>query len=96
MATDRGTAYRWDDQRTHALFRGSDSALTLCGKRALEQPGRGAIDCPECLEALTEGRKAQEQAGQAVEQCDHCGHYRVNGEIVHADWCRHLQESGTP
>lgn len=57
-ATDtRPTAYRWDDQRTHWMF-GEPSevprfqALTLCGKRALEVPGRGEVDCSECIDAL--------------------------------------------
>ncbi len=53
----RQTAYRWDDQLNHAVF-GEQSeqpvqqALTLCGKRALEIPGRGEIDCPGCTEAM--------------------------------------------
>lgn len=55
----RQTAYRWDDQWTHAVFGpqaevAQIQALTLCGKRALEVPGHGDIDCPECLEALLE------------------------------------------
>jgi hypothetical protein len=56
-AEGRPTAYRWDDQRTHAML-GTPSetpvmqALTLCGKRALEVPGRGEVDCPECIEVL--------------------------------------------
>jgi hypothetical protein len=53
----RATAYRWDDQRTHAVFgRQSEvavhQALTVCGLRALEIPGRGAVNCPACLELL--------------------------------------------
>jgi hypothetical protein len=53
----RQTAYLWTDARTHVVF-GEQSetawhqALTLCGKRALEIPGHGDVDCPECLEAL--------------------------------------------
>lgn len=51
----RPTAWRWDDRRTHYMFGTPSSvpsfqALTLCGKRALEVPGRGAVDCAECLE----------------------------------------------
>lgn len=60
LATEgRPTAYRWDDQRTHWMF-GTPSetpvmqALTLCGKRALEVPGRGEVDCEECIEVLGE------------------------------------------
>lgn len=56
-APGRPTAYRWDDQRTHWML-GTPSAtptiqaLTLCGKRALDVPGRGVVDCPECVEVL--------------------------------------------
>jgi len=58
-AAERATAYRWDDRRTHWVF-GAPSAvaqaqaITLCGKRALEVPGRGDVDCPECIEARSE------------------------------------------
>jgi hypothetical protein len=52
--TGRPTAYRWDDNWTHWMFGTPSSeatfqALTLCGKRALEVPGRGQVTCPECL-----------------------------------------------
>lgn len=49
------TVYGPYDQLNHWMF-GDPSAvatfqaLTLCGKRALEVPGRGAVDCPECIE----------------------------------------------
>jgi hypothetical protein len=53
----RPTAWRWDDCRTHHMFGTPSSvpsfqALTSCGKRALEVPGRGPVDCPECLEVV--------------------------------------------
>ncbi len=52
----RPTAYRGDDQRTHYMFGRATStpmfqAMTLCGKRALEVPGRGEVNCTECIEA---------------------------------------------
>jgi hypothetical protein len=55
----RPTAYRWDDQCTHWMFGQPTSApsfqaLTLCGKRALEVPGRGEVNCTECIETLAE------------------------------------------
>jgi hypothetical protein len=53
--SDRPTAYRWDDQHNHWVMRPASGqlaqALTLCGKRALEMPGRGEVDCPDCIEA---------------------------------------------
>lgn len=52
--SDRPTAYRWDDQRTHRINNPPPGqtvqAVTRCGLRALEIPGRGEVDCPECLE----------------------------------------------
>ncbi len=52
----RSTAYRWDDQYTHYMFGQAIAvpmfqAMTLCGKRALEVPGRGEVTCTECIEA---------------------------------------------
>jgi hypothetical protein len=55
------TAWNWFDQRTHAIFGGEPGSiaryqlLTRCGKRGCpaarnEIPGRGPVDCPECLE----------------------------------------------
>jgi hypothetical protein len=53
--SDKPTAYRWDDQRTHRISNPPSGqlvqAVTRCGKRALEIPGRGEVDCPECIEA---------------------------------------------
>lgn len=52
------TGYRWDDQRTHRLMAARPGqvlqAITWCGRRALEVPGRGPIDCPACLALLAE------------------------------------------
>lgn len=57
------TAWNWYDQHTHAIWpdgHGSLSqVLTLCGKRGCpaarnEIPGRGEVDCPECIETLAE------------------------------------------
>lgn len=51
--SDTPTAYRWDDQRTHRISNPTmgrlTQAITHCGKRALEVPGRGDVDCPECI-----------------------------------------------
>jgi len=51
--SDEPTGYRRDDRRTHRLMRPQAGqvvqAVTWCGRRALEVPGRGAVDCPECL-----------------------------------------------
>jgi hypothetical protein len=54
----RLTAYRWDDKRNHWLFGEPANysatpfmqALTWCGRRAMEVPGRGEVDCPECVD----------------------------------------------
>jgi hypothetical protein len=57
--TKRATAYGQYDQLTHWVF-GEQSetawhqAITLCGKRVHEIPGRGEVTCAECLEAATE------------------------------------------
>lgn len=53
----RPTAYGTYDQLNHWMFGQPSStarfqAMTLCGKRAHEVPGRGDVDCPECIEAL--------------------------------------------
>lgn len=54
------TAWNWYDQRTHAIWPDGHGSLaqvlTRCGKRACpaarnEIPGRGEVDCPECIEA---------------------------------------------
>jgi hypothetical protein len=43
---------------THRLFApnysGIMQALTYCGRSAASMPGRGDIDCPECLKYLSE------------------------------------------
>jgi hypothetical protein len=54
----RTTAYGQYDRHTHAMFGESSDvmqhqAMTVCGKRGGEIPARGAIDCPECIDALT-------------------------------------------
>lgn len=53
----RPTCWRDDGRQAHWMFgkpteHASFQAMTLCGKRAFEVPGRGAVDCPECIEAL--------------------------------------------
>lgn len=50
-----GTTTCWNgDGYTHHLFAANQGvmmqALTWCGRRANEFPGRGPIDCPQCLE----------------------------------------------
>jgi hypothetical protein len=53
--TPRNTAFGPYDQLTHWIF-GEQSetpqyqAITLCGKRVLEAPGRGDVTCSECVE----------------------------------------------
>lgn len=52
--SDEPTGYRRDDQRTHRLMKPQPGqvaqAITWCGLRALEVPGRGPVDCPGCLD----------------------------------------------
>jgi hypothetical protein len=53
----RPTCWRDDGWQAHWMFGSPSSsasfqAMTLCGRRALEVPGRGEVDCPECLEIL--------------------------------------------
>lgn len=56
--SDEPTGYRWDDRWTHRLIRPQAGqiaqAVTWCGKRALVVPGRGPVDCPECLAEIAE------------------------------------------
>jgi hypothetical protein len=57
--TPRATTYGQYDQLTHWMFgeqheTAQFQALTLCGKRAGEIPGRGEVTCPECIEASSE------------------------------------------
>jgi hypothetical protein len=58
--SEEPTGYNWDDQHTHRLMRPQPGqlvqAVTWCGRRALEVPGRGPIDCPECQAAIAEAR----------------------------------------
>lgn len=47
------TAFGTYDRLNHALdsdgYGALTQAVTYCGKRAHEIPGRGPVDCPECL-----------------------------------------------
>ncbi|GAA4082877.1 hypothetical protein GCM10022214_47810 [Actinomadura miaoliensis] len=56
--SDEPTGWRRDDRFTHRLMKPSTSgpvqAITWCGLRVHEIPGRGEIDCPKCLEAIRE------------------------------------------
>lgn len=58
--TDRPpTCFGTYDRLNHWMF-GEPSeqlrhqAMTLCGKQAHEIPGRGGVDCPECIEIVLE------------------------------------------
>lgn len=46
------------DRLNHALFTDGTGALvqalTKCGRRTGEIPGHGEVDCPECIEILTQ------------------------------------------
>lgn len=53
----RPTCFGPYDRLNHWMFGKPSSAawfqaMTLCGKRAHEVPGRGEVDCPECIEIL--------------------------------------------
>lgn len=55
-ATRRATAYGPYDQLTHWVMgeqvpEPQHQAITLCGRRVLEVPGRGDVTCAECIEA---------------------------------------------
>jgi hypothetical protein len=59
VPTERATSYGQYDQLTHWVFgRQSETAvhqaITLCGKRVHEIPGRGEVTCAECIEAASE------------------------------------------
>ena len=51
----------WDPYArvTHRIMRPGPGqlvqAVSWCGHRVHEVPGHGAVDCPECLEAIREG-----------------------------------------
>lgn len=46
------------DRYTHRLMKPSAGqviqAVSWCGRRILEVPGRGEVDCPECVALLAE------------------------------------------
>lgn len=52
----------WDKygQQTHRIMRSSASmpiqAVSWCGHRVHEVPGRGDVDCPACLELIAEDK----------------------------------------
>jgi hypothetical protein len=55
-----GTTTCWgSDRRNHRLFAPDNpsliQAMSLCGRRALELPGRGEVDCSECEPEATDG-----------------------------------------
>lgn len=59
IVTCRAADGRWDHKLfgSGGLHPGSNlwQAMTLCGRRALEIPGRsGAVNCPGCLECMAE------------------------------------------
>ena len=45
-------------ERTHQIMRPQPGqliqAISWCGRRVHEVPGRGPVDCPECLEIMAE------------------------------------------
>jgi hypothetical protein len=57
-ATTRPTGFGRFDRMTHRIMKPSPGqtvqAVSWCGRRVHEVPGRGDVDCPECLEAERE------------------------------------------
>ena len=55
--SDEPTGYEKYAERTHRLMRPQPGqliqAISWCGHRVHEVPGRGDVDCPECLELIT-------------------------------------------
>lgn len=59
LITCRGADRTWDHRLfgISSLYPGDNpfQAMTFCGKRALEVPGRSStVDCPRCLEYMSE------------------------------------------
>lgn len=54
--SDQPTGFGTYDRLTHRLMKPPSSApiqaISWCGRRVQEVPGRGEVDCPECLAAL--------------------------------------------
>ena len=55
---DNPTGFGKYDRLTHRIMKPQRGqlmqAVSWCGRRVHEVPGHGDIDCPECLELLTE------------------------------------------
>jgi len=55
---DNPTGWEKYADLTHRIMRPQPGqliqAISWCGRRVHEVPGRGRIDCPECLRALAE------------------------------------------
>ena len=56
--SDEPTGYEKYAERTHRLMRPQPGqliqAISWCGHRVHEVPGRGDVNCPECLELIAE------------------------------------------
>lgn len=67
--SDEPTGFGKYDRLTHRLMKPQEGrivqAVSWCGHRVHEVPGRGEIDCPECLEEI---RKATEPRQSASAQ----------------------------
>jgi hypothetical protein len=70
------TGYGKYDQLTHRIMRPQPGqliqAISRCGHRVHEVPGRGEIDCAECLALLAEEATADPLLSDAAKaaQCD--------------------------
>ena len=68
--SDEPTGYRWDDQHTHRIMKPPPGrviqAVTWCGLRALEVPGRGPVDCGKWRAITPPGLPRHDEGEPAV------------------------------